>query len=62
MWLRYLDDFFCVWDAGKEKLNEFLEFMNSFHNTIKFTMDCSNERINFLDVSLYKKNGKLQRN
>ena len=23
-------------------------------------MDCSNERMNFLDVSLYKKNGKLQ--
>ena len=57
LWLRYLDDIFFIWTEGVEKLHEFYAFLNSFHPTIKFTMDFSEERINFLDVIVIK-NGK----
>ena len=50
LWLRFLDDIICIWTDGLEKLQDFFEFLNAFHPTIKFTMDYSYETINFLDV------------
>ena len=41
LWLRCLDDIFCLWTDTIEKLNELLEFLNAFHPSIKFTMDYS---------------------
>ena len=49
LWLRYLDDISCIWTEGVEILHEFYAFLNSFHPTTKFTMDFSEERINFLE-------------
>ena len=34
-----------------------MEFMNSFHNTIKFAFDWSSEQVNFLDVNVVLRNG-----
>ena len=63
LWLRYLDDIFCIWTEGEQKLKEFFEYLNNCHPTIKFTMDYSFEKINFLDVSVRKShNGKLETN
>ena len=53
LWLTYLD-IFCIWTEGVEKLHEFYAFLNSFHPTMKFTMDFSEECINFLDVIVIK--------
>ena len=39
LWLRYLDDIFCIWAEGLERLQEFYQYLNSFHPTIKFTME-----------------------
>ena len=39
LWLRYIDDIFMVWTAGEEQLQEFLQWINQYHNTIKFTWD-----------------------
>ena len=55
LWLRILDDIFCIWTDGLEKLQEFFKFQNAFHPKIKFTMDCSYENINFSDVQVSKK-------
>ena len=52
LWLRYLD-IFCLWNTI-EKLKEFLEFLNAFHPTIKFTMDYSPYQINYLDLLITK--------
>ena len=52
LWLRFLDDIFCIWTHGKEKLMEFFEFINQYHPTIKFTMEQSTDSISFLDVKL----------
>ena len=39
--LRYVDDIFSVWTYGKNKLDEFLESLNSFHPNLKFTSERS---------------------
>ncbi|VEL14035.1 unnamed protein product [Protopolystoma xenopodis] len=47
MW--YLDDYFAIWSHGREKLEEFLKFVN--HIDGKFTMEIDKgERLPFLDV------------
>ena len=60
LWLRFLDDIFCIWTDGLEKLQEFFKFLNAFHPTIKFTMDYSYETMNFLDVQLSKRKSTLE--
>ena len=37
VWLRYIDDIFFVWTHGKNRLDEFLENLNSFYPNLKFT-------------------------
>ena len=59
VWLRFLDDIFCLWTEGEEKLNKFFKYLNEFHPTIKFTMEKSYDKINFLDVVVYKENKHL---
>ena len=39
MWRRFLDDIFSIWSGTVEELLLFLDFMNSFHSTIKFTAE-----------------------
>ena len=34
VWWRFLDDVFLKWQHGKEALLEFLDYVNSFHETI----------------------------
>ena len=59
LWLRYLDNSFCIWTEGFERLKDFYQYLDSFHPTIKFTMEFSKEQINFLDVNITEK-GTLQ--
>ena len=60
LWLRYLDDIFCVWTEGLERLQEFYQYLNSFHPIIEFTMAFSKEQINFPDVTISQKECALQ--
>ena len=39
VWWRYIDDIFFIWEHGEESLQEFINEINSFHPTIKFTAD-----------------------
>jgi hypothetical protein len=48
--LRYIDDGFFYWTKGPEKLEEFKNFMNSQHPTIKFTFEQSEIEIPFFDT------------
>ena len=52
IWWRYIDDIFFIWEHGEESLEKFLNKLNSFHPTIKFTVEYSKETINFLDVNI----------
>ena len=54
LWLRYIDDILVIWTHGEEQLQNFHEFINQYHPTIKFTMEFSHEQIVFLDTLVKK--------
>ena len=45
IWWRYIDDMFAVWNNGEEQLQQFLQEINTFHPTIKFTAEWSREKV-----------------
>ena len=47
---RYIDGIFMLWQHGEKDLKKFLQILNSYHPTIKFTANYSREKISFLDV------------
>ena len=49
--LRFIDDIDMKWTHGRDSLEDFLQRANSFHPTIKFTAEVSNEEHIFLDKS-----------
>ena len=53
-WKRYIDDVFSLWNINKEEINSFIELANSYHPTIKFTAEISDQEISFLDTCVYK--------
>ena len=59
VWWRYIDDVFMVWPFGEGCLNDFLEQINHFHPTIKFTAEWSNSSISFLDVRVLLNQGRI---
>ena len=54
IWKRFIDDIFSVWTLPEAEINNFVEFANSFHTTIKFTHEMSSEKIVFLDTEVFK--------
>ena len=58
VWLKYIDDIFFVWTDGDNELYEFLESLSSFHPNLKFTLERSEQEINFCDVTVQLSNNK----
>ncbi|XP_071504653.1 uncharacterized protein [Diadema antillarum] len=59
IWWRYIDDIFFIWTREEESLHTFIDHINSFHRTIKFTSDFSQEETNFLDVTVRKESNHV---
>ena len=59
IWWRYVDDIFFIWEHGEESRHKFLNKLNTFHPTIKFTAEYSKETINFLDINVRLVEGRL---
>ena len=59
VWWRHIDDVFMIWPHGEGKLNEFVNLLNSSHETIKFTHKVSPSKINFLDVTVLLHNNSI---
>ena len=59
VWWRYNDDIFMVWEHGEEDLKKFLETLNFYHPTIKFTAEYSRTKMKFLNVTVMKKGNQL---
>ena len=61
LWLRYIDDILFLFKGSHSNLLKFLDHMNTFHKSIKFTSEYSKQSVNFLDVKIYRdQKGKLQ--
>ena len=59
IWWRYIDNTFLIWEHGEESLNLFVERINSIYPTITFTADWSHSSVNFLDVKVIMKDGRI---
>ena len=59
VWFRYIDDIFFIWTHGNDKLEKFLDDLNSFDNNIKFTHESSKDNIIFLDLIVKLSKGRL---
>ena len=51
IWVRFIDDLWGIFRGTEERLNSFVEYCNSFHETIKFMVEYSKKSITFLDVT-----------
>ena len=51
-WKRFIDDIFMLWTHGEEDLMVFLNYLNTCHQTIKFTSHISTTEANFLDTTV----------
>ena len=54
VWKRYIDDILCIWTGTRSELDGFLDRLNKAHRTLRFTWSSSNERIEFLDLNIFK--------
>ena len=39
IWWRYIDDIFCIWTGGEQRLHNFIEFVQSYSETKKMKSD-----------------------
>ena len=60
VWLRYIDDIFFIWTESENKLESFLQRLNTFHLNLKFTHKKSETSDNFLDVVVRINAGKFE--
>jgi hypothetical protein len=52
-WFCYVDDTFVILQHGPDKLKHFLHHLNSFHQSIQFTMKTeSDDHLPFLDLGI----------
>ena len=54
VWKRYIDDILCIWPGTRSELDSFLDRLNKAHRTLRFTWSISDERIEFLDLNIFK--------
>ena len=56
-WKRFVDDTCVIWPHGRDKLDLFLNHLNSQSDSIKFTMEVEVDgRLPFLDILLSRMN------
>jgi len=59
MWLRFTDDIDIQWRHGRKYLHELLHKANTFHKTIEFTSEISNDNYVFLDTKYHIEGSQL---
>ena len=60
IWYRYINDIFVLWTHGETQLQLFLDHINNYHHTIKFTADWSSDAVSFLDTRVSLMNQQLE--
>ena len=53
-YFRFLDDIFGIWEHSAEEFLEFINILNTHHQSIKIKYVSSRDKIDFLDVTAYK--------
>ena len=59
-WKRFLDDGFIIWKTSFGEVGGFIDILNSLDKNIQFTYECSEQSVSFLNLFIYKENGKIK--
>ena len=59
-WWRYIDHIFMLWNGPRKPLEDFLNYLNEFHPSIKFGWKISKHKASFLDCDVINENNKLK--
>ena len=59
-WFRFLDDGFIFWKKSFGDIEVFVNLLNNLDSTLKFTHESSEEKISFLNISIFKKNNTFE--
>ncbi|CAF4873564.1 unnamed protein product [Rotaria magnacalcarata] len=60
IWLRYVDNVFCIFDIEEKHIKIFLQRINMWHNNLKFTSEFEEDAtLPFLGVLIKKENNSL---
>ena len=60
VWLRYVDDIFCIFTIPRKKIDEFHERINCWHKNLRFTLELKEDNsVAFLDVLVTLENNQL---
>ena len=51
LYLRYVDDIFCTFNSDSA-IHPFLNYLNSLHRNLKFTMEVGQHKLTFLDTEI----------
>ena len=54
IWFRSIDGVWGIFQGTEAELLQFVEYCNSFHDSIKFTIEYSKAEVAFLDVITYR--------
>jgi hypothetical protein len=55
-WFCYMDNTFVIWPHGPNRLRDFLDHLNSIHQSIQFTMETERDsHLPFLDINVYRR-------
>jgi len=52
-WKRYIDDVFSLWDCKRNEVDRFIEQANTFHPTINFTAEISENESLYVHQEIY---------
>ena len=58
-WHRFLDDCFLNWNTEIDTPNNIINILNNLHPSIKFEEYIDHTEVDYLDVTIRKKNGKI---
>lgn len=61
LYLRYIDDIFCAGNMQKKEIDKFIDFFNTFDDSIKVTAE-TGISVCFLDTKLNTKNRSIETN
>uniref|UniRef100_A0A8C5MP74 Reverse transcriptase domain-containing protein n=1 Tax=Leptobrachium leishanense TaxID=445787 RepID=A0A8C5MP74_9ANUR len=59
LYRRYIDDILLIWGGGEQSLEEFIATMNRKDINIKLETQWSKEEVNFLDLTIYRKDNGI---
>ena len=49
---RYIDDYVGISTSTKKELEDLMQYVNDFHQSLSYTYDISDTSVNFIDISI----------